>query len=372
MGSGGCRIATPLDVFVEPARGGGALPGDRAALPRSRSRAARATGRGCRSWSRAWGVDGSARELEQRLGAAARRAPDAMRGSQRGADHLGIHQQKQAGPELRRPARRGRPRRRAARCATSRASPPRTATATSGSRRAQNIIIPNVPDARLPRLTQRAAARGALPHDPPGAMRGLVACTGIDYCHFALIETKEIAVKTADDPRDAPAARSAGDDALVGCPAGCGNHAAADIGLLGKNIRVNGEMVEAVDVFIGGRAGPNREGRRQDARGRAVRRAAGGARNADSVRHGKARACAAAGRRHCPRRRSAVRVCERLAAARSRCSRAARATSWRPWSSDSAARRAGAGRPGTAELATMPVRSLARIVHGRLLRWPSR
>ena len=42
-----------------------------------------------------------------------------------------------------------------------------------------------------------------------------------------------------------------------GCPAGCGNHAAADIGLLGKNIRVNGEMVEAVDVFIGGRAGPN-------------------------------------------------------------------------------------------------------------------
>ena len=29
-----------------------------------------------------------------------------------------------------------------------------------------------------------------------------------------------------------------------GCPAGCGNHAAADIGLLGKNVRVNGEVVE--------------------------------------------------------------------------------------------------------------------------------
>ncbi len=42
-----------------------------------------------------------------------------------------------------------------------------------------------------------------------------------------------------------------------GCPAGCGNHAAADIGLLGKNVRINGEIVEAVDVFVGGKSGPN-------------------------------------------------------------------------------------------------------------------
>ena len=42
-----------------------------------------------------------------------------------------------------------------------------------------------------------------------------------------------------------------------GCPAGCGNHAAADIGLLGKNARIDGEIVDAVDVFIGGKSGPN-------------------------------------------------------------------------------------------------------------------
>jgi nitrite reductase/ring-hydroxylating ferredoxin subunit len=40
-----------------------------------------------------------------------------------------------------------------------------------------------------------------------------------------------------------------------GCPASCGNHTIADIGLLGKNIRLNGEVVEAVDVFAGGAAG---------------------------------------------------------------------------------------------------------------------
>jgi ferredoxin-nitrite reductase len=42
-----------------------------------------------------------------------------------------------------------------------------------------------------------------------------------------------------------------------GCPAGCGNHAAADIGLLGKNARIDGQIVDAVDVFVGGKAGPN-------------------------------------------------------------------------------------------------------------------
>ena len=40
-----------------------------------------------------------------------------------------------------------------------------------------------------------------------------------------------------------------------GCPASCGNHTIADIGLLGKNIKTNGEIVEAVDVYAGGAAG---------------------------------------------------------------------------------------------------------------------
>jgi ferredoxin-nitrite reductase len=42
-----------------------------------------------------------------------------------------------------------------------------------------------------------------------------------------------------------------------GCPAACGNHLVADVGLLGKKIKIQGEVVEAVDVFVGGRSGPN-------------------------------------------------------------------------------------------------------------------
>ena len=36
-----------------------------------------------------------------------------------------------------------------------------------------------------------------------------------------------------------------------------GNHALADIGLLGKNVRIDGQLVDAVDVFIGGKSGPH-------------------------------------------------------------------------------------------------------------------
>ena len=96
-----------------------------------------------------------------------------------------------------------------------------------------------------------------LRHDPPGAIRGLVSCTGIDYCHLALIETKELALKTAQQLVHTVPGGKVLSMHWSGCPAGCGNHAAADIGLLGKNIRVDGQIVDAVDVFVGGKSGPN-------------------------------------------------------------------------------------------------------------------
>jgi ferredoxin-nitrite reductase len=40
-----------------------------------------------------------------------------------------------------------------------------------------------------------------------------------------------------------------------GCPAGCGNHLVADIGLLGKKMRRGTEVIEAVDIYMGGRTG---------------------------------------------------------------------------------------------------------------------
>lgn len=118
----------------------------------------------------------------------------------------------------------------------------------------QNLIIPNVPDNRIGGLTVEPILK-ELRYDPSEVMRGLVSCTGMDYCHFALIETKGWALKTAR----ALEAKLGKTQPLrmhwSGCPAGCGNHSVADIGLLGKNIKLNGEVVEAVDVFDGGAAG---------------------------------------------------------------------------------------------------------------------
>jgi nitrite reductase/ring-hydroxylating ferredoxin subunit len=77
----------------------------------------------------------------------------------------------------------------------------------------------------------------------------------MDYCHFALIETKERALKTARVLEEKLGKTQPLRMHWSGCPAGCGNHSVADIGFLGKNIKVNGEVVEAVDVFAGGAAG---------------------------------------------------------------------------------------------------------------------
>jgi NAD(P)H-dependent nitrite reductase large subunit len=253
MGSGGCKLTTPLDIFAEPQEAA-ALCREIVLLFRDHgSRAARNRAR-LSFLLEAWGADRFRREVEQRAGSTLERAGRDAR-IVRAADHIGIHKQKQPGLNYagllvavgRVPVTQLRE---VARVALEYGNGEIRFTTT------QNVIIPNVPDGLLAALAADSLLAD-LPDDPHGAMRGLVACTGIDYCHFALIETKELAVVTARE-----LARRLPHDQRVtthwsGCSAGCGNHAAADIGLMGKNVRVNGQLIEAVDVFVGGRAGPN-------------------------------------------------------------------------------------------------------------------
>jgi NAD(P)H-nitrite reductase large subunit len=253
MGSGGYRQASSLDIFVPPEQAA-TLCSHVALIFRDHGpRAARNRAR-LAFLLEEWGVARFRAELQRRFGESLLTAGADARGS-RSADHLGIVKQKQPGLsyaglvvpvgritvdqlfELARVAE----------------------TYGTGDIRlttSQNVIVVNIPDENIAALTAEPLLRELSP-DPPGAMRGLVSCTGIDYCHFALIETKELALKTARHlepilPRGRILTMN-----WSGCPAGCGNHAAADIGLLGKNIRVNGELVDAVDIFVGGGSGPN-------------------------------------------------------------------------------------------------------------------
>jgi ferredoxin-nitrite reductase len=253
IGSGGCRVATPLDVFVEPDRAA-ALCSEIAFLFRDYgSRAARNRAR-LAFLVEDWGAERFRRELQARVAWPLLTAGRDAR-SKRVTDHLGIVRQKQPGlnyvglvvPTGRVAAAHLRD---VARVASAYGDGEIRLTT------AQNIILPNIPDERLAALIEEPLLEH-LSHDPAPALRGLVACTGIDYCHFSLIETKDLALRTATYLADRLPRDRRFTTHWSGCPAGCGNHPVADVGLLGKNIRVNGELVEAVDVFVGGSSGPN-------------------------------------------------------------------------------------------------------------------
>lgn len=118
----------------------------------------------------------------------------------------------------------------------------------------QNVLLPHVPDARLGNLTQEPLLR-ELPYNPSEVQRGLVACTGTDFCNLALIDTKTRALALARE-FEARFGRSRPISVRwSGCPASCGNHHTADIGLQGCKVKVDGKIVDGVHVFVGGRGG---------------------------------------------------------------------------------------------------------------------
>ncbi|HEV2968792.1 MAG TPA: FAD-dependent oxidoreductase [Pirellulales bacterium] len=124
----------------------------------------------------------------------------------------------------------------------------------------QNLILPGIPDAKLGDLTEEPLLK-ELSYNPSPVMRGLVSCTGIDYCHMALIETKGWAIEVAKQLE-----KKLGDDLekvaplsihWSGCPASCGMHQVSTIGMQGCRSRLaNGEIVDAAHVFVGGSTGP--------------------------------------------------------------------------------------------------------------------
>eukprot|EP00897_Mesotaenium_endlicherianum_P004681 jgi/Mesen1/4240/ME000022S03529 len=59
----------------------------------------------------------------------------------------------------------------------------------------QNIIIPHVPDAKVEALLQEPLLQQRFPVDPHMLSKGLVACTGNQFCGQAIIETKQNGIK---------------------------------------------------------------------------------------------------------------------------------------------------------------------------------
>jgi ferredoxin-nitrite reductase len=118
----------------------------------------------------------------------------------------------------------------------------------------QNVLIPNVPDSRIaPLLKEPLVQRFST--DPGNLSRALVSCTGAQFCNFALIETKNRAIALIHELEQEVQCPRPVRIHWTGCPNSCGQPQVADIGLMGTKTRKDGQTVEAVDVYMGGKVG---------------------------------------------------------------------------------------------------------------------
>jgi len=121
----------------------------------------------------------------------------------------------------------------------------------------QNAIIPNVAGERIDALMEEDLLQTFTPA-PSFVRRGLVVCTGTDFCNLAQIDTKGEAAKLSASLEDCLG--TTGSPLKIhwsGCPAGCGNHEAADVGFRGLKAKIDGKVVDAVAIYVGGRTGPH-------------------------------------------------------------------------------------------------------------------
>jgi sulfite reductase (ferredoxin) len=137
------------------------------------------------------------------------------------------------------------------------------AAEAAGSRRVrltpqQKIVVLDVPDRNVKSLTAELAALG-LQAEPSPWRRATMACTGIEFCKLAIVETKERAIRLVEELEDRLADVSPDVPISIhlnGCPNACARTQVADIGLKGQIVTdANGNQVEGFQVHLGGGLG---------------------------------------------------------------------------------------------------------------------
>jgi sulfite reductase (ferredoxin) len=119
----------------------------------------------------------------------------------------------------------------------------------------QKVVILDIPEDRVESLIAGLDELG-LSARPSLIRRGTIACTGIEFCKLAIVETKAFATAAVLDLEE----RLAGFDLphpislhVNGCPNSCARIQTADIGLKGQLIMDDsGEQVPGYQVHLGG------------------------------------------------------------------------------------------------------------------------
>lgn len=127
----------------------------------------------------------------------------------------------------------------------------------------QKLLVLDVPAEHVATVVAGLRANG-LEAEPSAFRRSTIACTGIEFCKLAIVETKATAVTAIDALED----RLADLGGLTpiglhinGCPNSCARIQTADIGLKGQLVQdENGTQVPGYQVHLGGGlASANRE-----------------------------------------------------------------------------------------------------------------
>jgi sulfite reductase (ferredoxin) len=120
----------------------------------------------------------------------------------------------------------------------------------------QKLLVLDVADDQVEPLVG-GLRRIGLDARPSAWRRGTMACTGIEYCKLAIVETKargeELVARLEERLRDFDADISIH---INGCPNACARTQVADIGLKGQLVmNAHGEQVEGFQVHLGGGLG---------------------------------------------------------------------------------------------------------------------
>ncbi|MDT0323235.1 nitrite/sulfite reductase [Streptomyces millisiae] len=120
----------------------------------------------------------------------------------------------------------------------------------------QKMLILDVPEERVASLTEGLAALG-LTAEPSPFRRGTMACTGIEFCKLAIVETKARGAWLIEElERRLPEFDEPLTVNINGCPNSCARIQIADIGLKGQLVvDENGQQVEGFQVHLGGSLG---------------------------------------------------------------------------------------------------------------------
>ncbi|PZV19534.1 MAG: ferredoxin--nitrite reductase [Pseudanabaena sp.] len=200
-----------------------------------------------------WGIEKFRAEVEKQIGKPL--APAALKDEIEWGkrDHIGVHKQKQAGLNyvgLQIPVGRmyADDMYEFARVADTYGSSDMRLTVE------QNLLITNVSDEQVPALLQDPLLQ-KFPVEPDNLMRGLVSCTGNQFCPVAIVETKN---------RSLALTKQLAEDYILpqvvrihwsGCPNSCAQPQVADIGFTGCKARKDGKVVDGVDIYMGGTVG---------------------------------------------------------------------------------------------------------------------